>query len=478
MANINVSVAASNVSVTETVSNIIITDAANVIIGNITTTQSNISVTTTPSVVNVGTGAIPTPVTNAEIRAALTATSPVLYDKSTGIFSLDSNASFIGKTTDNLPQGTTNLYFTTALARQSISGTGDISYDANTGVISYIGTPGDITDVIAGDGLTGGGSSGNVTLNVGAGTGITVNADNIAVNMSAFTTTDLVEGANLYYTTTRANTAIDTRVNKAFVEGLGVSYTSLTDKPVIPTHTSNLVNDSGFITTANANVISVNGETGVVSLDTGDIAEGTNLYFTAERANSNVVTHIATVPLTVGGNLTVNGNINATGNINVQNVEDLYVRDQTIVMNANAASPANVQIVSNRPGFANTEIKWNEQDDRWTFTNDGTTYYNLATSTTDVAEGTNLYYTDTRANSAIDTRVNKAFVEGLGVSYTSLANTPTNVSFFTNDAGYLVAANLASLTANVDSVNGQTGVVVLDTDDVAEGSANLYYSNA
>jgi hypothetical protein len=79
---------------------------------------------------------------------------------------------------------------------------------------------------------------------------------------------------------------------------------------------------------------------GTRTLTTSNIAEGTNLYFTAARANSNVVSHIGTVPLTVGGNLTVNGNINATGNINVQNVEDLYVRDQTIVMNANAASPA------------------------------------------------------------------------------------------------------------------------------------------
>lgn len=30
----------------------------------------------------------------------------------------------------------------------------------------------------------------------------------------------------------------------------------------------------------------------------------------------------------------------------------------------------------------------------------------------------------------------------------------------------------------VDSVNGQTGVVVLDTDDVAEGSTNLYFTNS
>jgi hypothetical protein len=46
---------------------------------------------------------------------------------------------------------------------------------------------GDIEGVTAGSGLTGGGTSGTVTLNIGAGTGVTVNADDIAIGQAVGT---------------------------------------------------------------------------------------------------------------------------------------------------------------------------------------------------------------------------------------------------------------------------------------------------
>ena len=82
-----------------------------------------------------------------------------------------------------------------------------------------------------------------------------------------------------------------------------------------------------------------------------------------------------------------------------------------------------------------------------------------ANTTTNLAEGTNLYFTNTR----VYTKVKASLIAG------------SNTSITFDDA--LQTITLAS-QGNVQSVNGETGEVVLDTDDIAEGLTNVYYTDA
>lgn len=183
--------------------------------------------------------------------------------------------------------------------------------------------------VVAGAGLTDGGSvalGASITLNIGAGTGITVNADSVQLDTSSTRNTDhsavtLTAGAGL-------TGGGDITASRSFAVGAGTGIT------------------------VNADDIAI---TGAGALTTNYLTKWNGTGF----SNSTITDDGTTV--TIGGNLTVNGSITY---VNSNTVE---IGDSIILLNRDeAGTPSqNGGIEIERGTSTNVSFIWNETSDYW-----------------------------------------------------------------------------------------------------------------
>jgi hypothetical protein len=84
--------------------------------------------------------------------------------------------------------------------------------------------------------------------------------------------------------------------------------------------------------------------------------------------------------VTITNNLTVGGNLNVTGTINSVNTTQVNIVDNKINLNTDftGTPTTDAGIRVERGTSADVEVLWNETDDRWTLTNNGTNYHAIA----------------------------------------------------------------------------------------------------
>jgi len=140
---------------------------------------------------------------------------------------------------------------------------------------------------------------------------------------------------------------------------------------------------------------------------------------------------LGTTSATIAGNLVISGNLTISGTTTSVNTQTLNVADNIVVLNNDVTgTPSqNAGIEIERGTSTNTLMRWNESTDRWQFTNDGSTYYNIPITS---ELGSSTFRTVTAGGNTLGASETLAFTAGSNVTITENAGAVTIAATNTN----------------------------------------------
>ena len=382
--------------------------------------------------------------------------------------------------TDDLAEGSSNLYYTDARARAAISEDADIlSYNSSTGVLSVVGAAmsGSTLDIV-GDAS----AAAAVRSHFSGGEMIDISSGVVSIDGAEFSgswdavlatkdTDDLSEGSsNLYFTDARARQAISVTDaggdgSLAYDNSTGVITYTGPSAAEVRAHFSagEMISIASGEIAVDAAVFSasadVRWDAKMAAADTGDLAEGSNLYFTDARARQAISVTDAGGDGSLAydnstGVLTYTGPSAAEVRAHFSGGEMITITDGEVAIDAALFS-------------ASADVRWDAKM--------------AAADTGDLAEGSNLYYTDARVHNALTMEAARF------ITYDGSGNFAMDEALFSGSArgllsggemvDYASATGEISINAVAFSGSWDDVLATKDTGDLTEGS-NLYFTDA
>ena len=377
----------------------------------------------------------------SEVRSHFSAQGDLSYDSNTGVFQFDVeqvytkanfdsdfNVAMDSGTTNDLAEGSNNLYYTVARS--------DSDFDKNL-------------DSASTDKLSEG--SNNLYYTVAR------SDSDFDKNLDSASTDKLSEGSNnLYYTVARSDSDFDKNLDSASTDKLSEGSNNLY-------YTVARADSAAKAALLGGTGVTYDSSTGVIAIGQ-PVATTDNVTFNQVRGPAEFIID----PATVGdntGTVKILGNLQVEGTQTVINSTTVSINDKNIVLADSAADAAAADGAGITINGASATLTYSASGDKFVFNKPFEGQYlgfdsdfdsALTTkTTTNLAEGNNLYYTVARSDSDFDKNLDSASTDKLSEGSTNLY--------------YTVARSDSDFDKNLDSAS---------TDKLSEGTSNLYYTKA